>query len=149
MQVVIAVLVLGVLVFLAAAFASRNRPVLAALQNDVRDHHGFQLLNPFRHRAPELVADSFLTRLSSGDCAAVLAQLGEDPTRKQSICESEQKHPMKGWRLEAIGQDGERTLLRYGVSRYAGNRKVKDPFWIWVSKKDDQDYQVAGYEPWY
>jgi hypothetical protein len=75
--------------------------------------------------------------------------LGEDPGRKQSTCESEQKYPMKGWRLEAIGMDGDRTLLRYGVSRDAGKRRVHDPFWIWVSKKDDQEYHVTGYEQWY
>lgn len=148
-QTVFAIVALGVLVFVAAAFVSRNRPVFAALRNDVRDHQGSQLLNPFRQRAPERAAVSFLTRLLSGDCADALGLVGEDPARKQSVCESEQKYPMKGWRLEAIGQDRGRTLLRYGVSRYAGDRKVKDPFWIWVSKKSDQEYQVTGYEPWY
>jgi len=147
--IVVTILALGLLTFIAVPFVSRDRAVLAVLRNDVRDHHGFQLLNPFRDRAPERAADSFLTRLSRGDCSAVLTQLGEDPGRKQSVCESEQKYPMKGWRLEAIGRDGERTLLRYGVSRDAGKRKVHDPFWIWVSKKDDQDYHVTGYEQWY
>lgn len=149
LQIVLATLCLGVLVFVAIGVALRDKPVLASLQNDVRDHHGFQLLNPFRGRAPERAADSFLTRLSSRDCFAILTQLGEDPARKQSVCESEQKFPMKGWRLDAIGQDGDRTLLRYGVMRDAGKRRIKDPFWIWVSKKDGQDYHVTGYEQWY
>jgi hypothetical protein len=149
-QIVLTILALGLLTFIAVTFALRDRPVLALLQNDVRDHHGSQLLNPFRDRAPERAADTFLTRLSSGDCSAVLTQLGEDSSRKQSVCESEQKYPMKAWRLEAIGRDGDRTLLRYGVSRDAGKkRRVHDPFWIWISKKDDQGYHVTGYEQWY
>jgi hypothetical protein len=148
-KAIVTILVLGVLAFVGIGVALRGKPVFAALQNDVRDHHGSQVLNPFRNRAPERAADSFLTRLSSGDCSAVLTQLGEEPGRKQSTCESEQKYPMKGWRLEAIGRDGDRTLLRYGVSRDAGKRMAHDPFWIWVSKKDDQGYQVTGYEQWY
>ena len=148
-QIVLAIVALGVLVFVVIGVALRDKPAFAALQNDVLDHHGFQLLNPFRRRAPERAADSFLKRVSSADCFAFLTQIGEEPSRTQTVCESEQKYPMKGWRLEAIGQNRGRTLLRYGVSRYAGNRRVHDPFWIWVSKKDDQDYQVTGYEPWY
>lgn len=148
-KIILAILALGVLAFVGIGVALRGKPVFAALKNDVRDHHGFQLLNPFRNRAPERAADSFLARLSGGDCSAVLTQLGEDPSRKQSTCESEQKYPMKGWRLEAIGRDGDRTLLRYGVSRDAGKRRVHDPFWIWVSKKDELGYHVTGYEQWY
>ncbi len=84
-QTVLAIVALGVLVFVATAFAWRERPVLAALRNDLRDHQGFQLLNPFRHRAPERAAVSFLTRLSSGGCAAVLGQIGEKFARQQSV----------------------------------------------------------------
>jgi hypothetical protein len=123
-QILLAILALGVLVFVGIGVALQGKPVFAALHNDVRDHHGSQVLNPFRNRAPERAADSFLTRLSSGGCSAVLTQLGEDPGRKQSVCESEEKYPMKGWRLEAIGRDGDRTVLRYGVSRDAGKRRV-------------------------
>jgi hypothetical protein len=143
------ILALGLLSLIAVTFALRDRPVLAVLHNDIRDHHGFQLLNPFRDRSPERAADDFLVRLSRGDCSTVLTQLGEDASRKQSVCDSERKYPMKGWQLEAIGQDGYRTLLRYGVSREANRRTVKDPFWIWVSKDNHQDYQVTGYELWY
>lgn len=143
-QIVLAILAPGVLIFVGIGVALRDKPVFAASQNDVRDHRGFQLLNPFHNRAPERAADSFLARLSGGDCSAVLNQLGEDPSRKQSVCESEQKYPMKGWQLEAIGWDGDRTLLRYGVSRDAGSGGLKIPFWIWLSKKDDNDYHVTA-----
>lgn len=147
-HIALSVLTLGVLTFVGVSFALQAKPVLASLHNDVRDHHGSQLLNPFRSRAPERAADDFLTRLD-GDCSAVLTNLGEEAKRKQWVCDSEQKYPMKGWRLEAIGQDGTRMLLRYGVSRDSGDRMVKDPFWIWVSKKDDQAYHVTGYDLWY
>lgn len=48
-QIVLAIVALGVLVFVVIGVAWRDKPVFAALQNDVRDHHGFQLLNPFRN----------------------------------------------------------------------------------------------------
>lgn len=132
-----------------AAFVSRDRPVFASLRNDVRAHQGFQLLNPFRQRSDEKAAEAFLTRLMNGQCLAVLSEMGEDPGRMATICESEGRLPLQSWRLQARGRDGARILLRYRVSRLDGHETIHDPFWIWVSESSRDTYQVSGYEPWY
>lgn len=148
-QITFAMLTCSILAFLCIGIALRDRPVLADLHNNVLDHHGFQLLNPFRNRSPERAANKFLASLSKGQCSTVLARLGEDPIRTRSTCESELKYPMRRWQLEAIGRDDDRMVLRYEISREAGGKMVHDPFWIWVSNMGDQNYNVTGYEQWY
>jgi hypothetical protein len=149
--VAIAAMVAAIVAFclVLAAFLSRSRPVFVSLGNNVRDHHGIQLLNPFRQRTAEKAADAFLTRFTNGECWTVLSELGEEPDRKAAICEGELRLPLRSWRLEARGEDGAKIVLRYRVSRVDGGQTIHDPFWIWVSQSNGNGYHVSGYEPWY
>jgi hypothetical protein len=127
----------------------RRDPVLLSLRNDVRSDHGLQILNPFRSRQPEWPARGFLERLRAGECATVLEAIDPDRDRRRSICGKESEYPITGWRLEAVGYDQGRTVLRYRVERTVKGKRVDDPFWIWVSKHSESSWEVTGYEPWY
>jgi hypothetical protein len=131
------------------AYMRRYDPVLMALDPDIRDDHGFQLLNPFRDKSPEVPALAFLDQLKSGRCSTALEVFEKDNDRRMTICRNESLYPIISWRLEARGRDGERVLLRYRVTRISGHKHFGDPFWIWVTNRNNNHWQVTGYEPWY
>ena len=133
--------------FLLFALVHRNEPVL--LGADAKDHHGFQLLNPFRDRSPERPATVFLEQLRGGGCTSYLANLETSDKRRTSICDKEREYPIVNWSLEAEGKDGGRVLLRYSVIRNYGSKTTDAPFWVWLSPKQDGTWAVSGYEPWY
>jgi hypothetical protein len=131
------------------AYVRRYDPVLMALDPDIRDDHGFQLLNPFRDKSPEAPAFAFLDKMKSGRCSTALEGIETDNDRRISICRSESQHPITSWHLEARGWDRGRVLLRYRVKRLSGHKRVEDPFWIWVTNRNNLQWEVTGYEPWY
>jgi hypothetical protein len=129
-------------------YAKRNNPVLLDLKTDVRDDHGFQVLNPFRSKQAEFSAEAFLGELKRGNCESTLRQLGEDSQGLEYVCSREQKYPIVKWKLEAIGRDQDRLVLRYRVRRRADREEFGDPFWIWLTEKNGQ-WHVSGTEAWY
>ena len=104
----------AVVACLILLFVKRNDPV--PLGGDVGDHHGYQLLNPFRSRRPEQQAAAFLAELKGGNCSPV-RKVESNPDRVATVCANEAAYPIASWHLEARGYDGNRVLLRYAVRR--------------------------------
>jgi hypothetical protein len=145
------ILVLGLFFCVAACvvlFMLRSNPVLVGFGADVRSHRGMQILNPFRARATENRAEAFFEVLKRPDCQTALGQIEDNLQRVVSTCSEEHKYPIVKWRIEAVGHDPGRVLLRYAVQRQGPLGRSKGPFWIWLSNKNG-NWMVTGYETWY
>ncbi len=133
---------------LAVIYALRHNPVLVGFGGDVHSHHSQQILNPFRSRLPENVAKDFFEVLRGPDCETTLGKMERNLQRITATCSEERKYPVMKSKIEAIGHDNDRILLRYEVYRGGPQGGSKSPFWVWISNLDGQ-WVVTGYETWY
>jgi hypothetical protein len=78
-----------------------------------------------------------------------MRKIESNPDRQNYLCSQEKKYPIDSWHLKARGGDGDRVLLRYSVRRINRGEKIDDPYWFWLSKRGDQNWEVTGYEVWY
>jgi hypothetical protein len=78
------------------------------------------LLNPFRDREPEQVAESYLLKLRAGATHEIASLVGEE----KYILEEEAKWPIQSWRVGERKDTTEKTELMYWVKR--GNGYSKD-----------------------
>jgi hypothetical protein len=75
------------------------------------------ILNPLRDKAPEMVANSFLTQLQSEEPANILRSVTKDDTELAHICLAESKHRLKTWNRYTREDTGEEVILRYWPHR--------------------------------
>lgn len=133
-------------------YLRKDQAVIATFgDKDIRDHHNYQLLNPFRNRAPESAALEFLNGLRD-HCDRVLSEIHETSERARDTCERERNYPLQSWQLQARQDDGNSvSLLRYQVKRTAEGATggvSQGPFWVWLRERDGK-WRVTGYETWY
>src|ERR1041385_676434 len=97
--VVVVAFVLGVVAY---SYSMRSISVLYRLNetgNPVNEPT-FAIFNPFRDRAPENRADSFLNLLKEGKCAEPIAALSFTPEYRHEVCGREAHSPLFNWKLE-------------------------------------------------
>ena len=113
-----AIIVVGVI---AAAMLARRRPVLLSISPDptmVRPRN-YCLMNPFRDRSPERVAEEFINQLRTGH-VSVLTPAIPDSTAREHFSDREMKWPIAAWRIGDRKDLGGRVDLMYWVKRGNG-----------------------------
>lgn len=117
---VLALLIISLTVVL---FLLRSRPVLLKIppDNTIRPRYCC-LLNPFRNKTPENVAEAYLNQLRTGRVEVISPYIGEN----KYIPEKEKKWPIQSWRVGSREDGTERSELMYWVTR--GNGYFKDSY---------------------
>src|SRR5215468_8821228 len=105
---------IAVLLALSAAFlySTRSSPVIFSFSPDpaMVQPRTYCLLNPFRDKSPELIAEKYLKSLRDGDVESIRPFLsaGEDI----HIMDNEKKWPIQSWRIgERVDMPGETELM--------------------------------------
>jgi hypothetical protein len=150
----VAIIVFGIALLIGVfwLWINRDKPVIVRFGgSDVLDHHGHELLNPFRDRAPEKAANQFLQGLQN-QCSVTLAAISDAPERLTYTCGAENMHPLVGWHVTGRKELApNRVLIRYAVSRRKNKNEsetITDPFWIWVARAG-QGWRADAYQGWY
>lgn len=73
------------------------------------------LLNPFRARAPEAIAENFLEALSAGRAQLAFSELPGPVDRWAENIGSETAHPLRGWSLRYRTETENRVELLYKI----------------------------------
>ena len=104
-------------------FLMRSRPVLLRIPPDgnMRPRY-YCLLNPFRNKAPENVAETYLNELRAGRVEVISSYIGSNTY----IPGKERQWPIQSWRVGNREDNGDRSELRYWVTR--GNGYSKDGY---------------------
>lgn len=104
----------------------------------------FVLLNPFRDKEPEAVAEGLLNELRQGRCETALSALPAE--RISYICERERDHNLTGWTLVDRNDEPGTTTLHFKA--YRADSPAYGNTWIVLSKQVN-GWQVSGIEAWY
>lgn len=129
--------VIAVAVFLAWAAAVPDRSVLFVINPDpgmVRPRT-YCVMNPFRDRAPERIADRFLSSLGKGDLS-VLA-IVDEPDRRLHFAQRETEYPIQRWRVGTREAKPDGTELMYWVERGGGYGGEEEVHFAIVGKGDE------------
>ena len=135
-----------------AAFAlitARSRPVLWSIaeSGDPLEEPVLVILNPFRDRAPERVAEGVLEDLEAGRIVKALAGVPADPGHRAYLTSQEQRHALGRWCLENRTQSGSTTTLFYMTARGDSWRCIS-PLWIDVERSGN-GWKITRFEAWY
>lgn len=116
----LSVLILGTVGLL---FLFRSKSVLLRIPpyDTIRPRY-YSLLNPFRERAPEIVAESYLNRLRAGQVESISCCIGEN----RYVLEKEKEWPIQSWRVGNRTDAAARSDIIYWVKR--GNGYSKDGY---------------------
>ena len=112
-----------VVAFVCLLALLRSHPVLLRIRpdNSISPRY-YCLVNPFRDKGPEVVATTYLNRLSVGQADAVSCCVGES----KYILEKEKDFPIISWRLGNRKDSDEGSQLVYWVKR--GNGYADDGY---------------------
>ena len=136
-MVLLVMVVTAVAVFLAWAAAVPERSVLLDINPDpgmVRPRN-YCVMNPFRDRAPERIAERFLSSLRKGDLS-VLA-IVDDPDRRLHCTQRETEYPVQQWRVGTRNDKPDGTELMYWVERGGGYGGEEEVHFAIVGKGDE------------
>jgi hypothetical protein len=101
-------------------YIQRNsRPVIlcTSLDDGMRPRD-YCLMNPFRDKEPEILAEKVLRELKTGNVAALLPYLsGLNEDSKNHILNNEKRFRVTGWRIGDRKDTAETILITYWVSR--------------------------------
>lgn len=117
------VLLAVILGLTAALFLMRSQPVLVRFSpyGTIRPRY-YCLLNPFRNRAPENVAETYLNNLRKGRVDVISSYIGKN----KHIPQREKKWPIESWRVGNREDATDKSELMYWVMR--GNGYSKDGY---------------------
>jgi hypothetical protein len=138
-------LILGIIAYL---YFTRSSPVVYShkLGGDPVNEPNFSILNPFRDRAPEQVADKFLTLLSNGQCEQAVSVLSYTPEKRQDVCQRETQYSLSSWRLVNRKEEARQIKMFY----WCWHKKSDTHGQLWVTlEKQGEQWQITGYERWY
>jgi hypothetical protein len=132
--VLISSIILAALVGSVLVMATRNNRLMLYQHGtpEVPGGHAFAIMNPFRNRRPEKVAEELMSDLRTNRCGQILRNLHFDDSR---ICPviKEDMNARLIWR-----EDGPSTrVLVYDLSR------SKSRLWI-TSRRDEVGFVVSG-----
>jgi hypothetical protein len=140
----LALLLIGSVVLL---YLTRSHPVLLRIPPDdtLRPRY-YCVLNPFRDKAPEKLAEHYLNELQAGRVEAIAPFVGE----RKDIPEKEKQWPIKSWRIGDRNDTTERVTMMYWVKRGNGyaNDEYEDAVVFWMNRSGG-DWQVTMYSAVY
>lgn len=108
-------LIMGVVLLLVLL---RSHPVLLKIPttDDSTNPRYYCIVNPFRDKGPETIAEAHLNRLSDGQIETVSCCVGE----RKYVLEKEKQFPIRSWRLGNRSDDQNGSQLVYWVKRGNG-----------------------------
>jgi hypothetical protein len=106
-----------VAIITAAAIAVTRRPVLFSVTSPGElQRPGVTVFNPFRDKAPEVVAEAFLLELSRGNLS-VLNSIPSPAGTESEIREKERAYRLRKWKLLDRTDAGDQVTLYYRTAR--------------------------------
>ena len=144
--VLAAVLIAGLAVYL---FVTHSSPVLfryVEVGNPLKEPV-FIVLNPYRDRAPERVADLFLQQLKDGNCEKAMAALHDSFRFQHETCEREERYALGSWRLMNRTDEPQKVRMYFSVNRLNYDGMVGQA-WVTVEKRGNQ-WQATRYDRYY
>lgn len=107
-------------VVLLTLFIERNsRPVIfcSSLDDSIRPRN-YCVMNPFRNKQPEKMAEEVLLQLKNGNTEAIIPYLNDvTEDRKNHVLESEKELQIKTWRIGDREDSEDKISIMYWVSR--------------------------------
>lgn len=100
-------------------YVSRSHPVVFRWASDwdtIRPRY-YCVLNPFRDKAPEKIAETYLQKLRGGDVESIQPFLSNS---QSYIPNEERKWPIQSWRVGRRIDKGNETRVMYWVTRGNG-----------------------------
>jgi hypothetical protein len=125
--------------FLAALlYSTRSRPVIFSFSPDPATlrPRNYCLLNPFRDKSPEIIAEKHLEALRRGDVESIRPFLDYDQERIHHILDNEKKWPIRSWRIgERRDRPGETELMLW-VTRGGDYSKdgIEESVHLWIKQ---------------
>jgi hypothetical protein len=140
--------ILAVIVVCVLILLTRNRPVLYAYRESGSLHNDplFVILNPFRNRAPERVAQRFMSQLNTNLCNSLVQPIR--PNYTEMICFEEKKYPVLKFHLANRQDLKNNTKLLYRIERSGLRRNIMTNS-ILELHKDDSEWRVTDFQPIY
>jgi hypothetical protein len=136
----------------ALLYSTRSRPVIFSFSPDpamVRPRN-YCLLNPFRDKSPEIIAEKHLEALRRGDVESIRPFLDYDQEHVHHILDSEKKWPIQSWRIgERRDRLGE-TELMFWVKRGGDYSKdgSEEEVRLWI-KQSGSGWSLNSYNAIY
>jgi hypothetical protein len=129
---------IGVLLGVSATLfysTRRSRPVIFSFSPDptILRPRTYCLLNPFRDKSPEIIAEKYLKSLRDGDVESILPFIhGQEDVPR--IIDSEKKWPIRSWRIGERRERPGETELMFWVTRGRGYSKdgYEEEVRLWI-----------------
>lgn len=114
---ILAIMIIGLTALL---FLMRSQPVLLRVPPDgnIRPRY-YCLLNPFRNKAPENVAEKYLNELRAGRVDVISPYIGAN----ENIPAKEKQWPIQSWRVGNREDVSDKSEIMYWVTRGNGYSK--------------------------
>src|SRR5262245_51130362 len=135
----------------AFLYSTRSRAVIYSFSPDpdaVRPRT-YCLMNPFRDKSPEIIAEKYLRGLRAGDVESFrpFFHAREEADR---ILDNEKKWPIRSWRIGARHDRPGETELMYWVTRGGGYSKdgIEEEVRFWI-KHSGSGWSVNSYSAIY
>ena|SRR6266508_5257460 len=136
----------------ALLYSTRSRPVIFSFSPDptmVRPRN-YCLLNPFRDKSPEIIAEKHLEALRRGDVESIRPFLHHAQEDIHQILDNEKKWPIQSWRIgDRRDRPGE-TELMFWVTRGGGYYKdgYEEEVLLWL-KQSSSGWSLNSYSAIY
>jgi len=100
-------------------FLFRGKAVSFAMPlSDCLHPKTYCLMNPFRDRSPERLAEQYLDQMKTGTLETVLSKIKFDSEKERiTIWKFEKEHPPRKWQIQTRRDQSQTSTLRYAVSR--------------------------------
>jgi hypothetical protein len=145
---------IAILIAFSAAwlYSNRSRPIIFSFSPDpaMLRPRNYCLLNPFRDKSPEIIAEKHLETLRKGDVESIRPFLDYDQEHVNHILDNEKKWPIRSWRIgERRDRPGE-TELMFWVTRGGGYSKDGDEeeVRLWI-KQSGSGWSLNSYSAIY
>jgi len=110
------------------------------------------ILNPLRDRSCERPANDMIVAMRDGHCHDILQPWFKDYRRRyaESICQTEQEHPLVSWKLVDRQDQPPLVMLHYrGKRRDATSpQPFEEDLWV-TTQQDDGTWRATKYVPFY
>src|SRR5262245_62087081 len=121
----------------ALLYSTRSRPVIFSFSTDptmVRPRN-YCLLNPFRDKSPEIIAEKHLEALRRGDVESIRPFIHNQEYTHQ-ILDNEKKWPIQSWRIGKRQDRPGETELMFWVRRGGGYSKdgIEESVLLWIKQ---------------
>ncbi len=98
------------------------------------------VLNPFRNKEPERIADSFLEGLKNGQCVDLVGSFSRE--KVDEMCEKQDRYPLIEWNL--FDMDEEDGTYSFAYEHRSKNAAGLEDMRVWL-KRTEQSWKVIDF----